>query len=302
LTTIEVGREPSVVADSITTDTKPEEGSGPTSIVLAPRPPLGRRIQRWTVVTGVGLLLAVLGWWLFVDPIAHLWYQSRQQQLAAQGGSVLAPKVGQQVAVLQNVQTGLNVVVAQGDSSSVLRGGPGHQPGTPLPGHRGNSVIFGHAAHWGGPFRDLHSLAVGSPIYVKTRSGQVYKYLVTASQSVSGTDRRLLAPSTDFRLTLVTTTGGIFSGGHLVVTAISGPKGRLQGPTSTTRASPDIESRIVNANVGGFFLRGGAAVGVVWLVRRRHRLRVALLVSSPVVLSALLSLCLALDLVLNPLA
>jgi hypothetical protein len=59
---------------------------------------------------------------------------------------------------------------------------------------------------------------------------------------------------------------------------------------------------VVNSEVGGFLLRGALAFGVFWFVRLRHQLSVALALATPVALAALLSLYLAFDLVINPLA
>ena len=68
----------------------------------------------------------------------------------AQSPSVLAPKTGEPVGILQiDTPITLNVVIGQGVGTPQLRAGPGHEPGTPLPGALGNSVIYGHdAARW----------------------------------------------------------------------------------------------------------------------------------------------------------
>ena len=49
----------------------------------------------------------------------------------------------------------LEAVVFEGVSSATLAKGPGHMPGTPIPGQPGNSVISGHRTTYGRPFYDF---------------------------------------------------------------------------------------------------------------------------------------------------
>lgn len=61
-------------------------------------------------------------------------------------------------------------VVVEGVSHEDLKKGPGHYPGTDLPGQVGNVVISGHRTTYGAPFNRLDELAVGDPIVLETRS------------------------------------------------------------------------------------------------------------------------------------
>ena len=62
-------------------------------------------------------------------------------------------------------------VVVEGVSPADLQKGPGHYPGTALPGEIGNTVISGHRTTYGAPFNDLLDLRDGDAVVVETRDG-----------------------------------------------------------------------------------------------------------------------------------
>ena len=59
---------------------------------------------------------------------------------------------------------GVSSVVVAGTDASSLRLGPGHYPGTPLPGARGTVAIAGHRTTYGAPFRKLDRLDRGDRV------------------------------------------------------------------------------------------------------------------------------------------
>lgn len=61
---------------------------------------------------------------------------------------------------------GLDVEYAAGVHPSVLERGPGHWPGTALPGQVGNAVVSGHRTTFTSPFGDLDLLDPGDTIAV----------------------------------------------------------------------------------------------------------------------------------------
>lgn len=61
---------------------------------------------------------------------------------------------------------GLDVEYAAGVQPSVLERGPGHWPGTAMPGQVGNAVVSGHRTTWTSPFGDLDLLGPGDTIAV----------------------------------------------------------------------------------------------------------------------------------------
>jgi sortase A len=68
-------------------------------------------------------------------------------------------------------------VVVEGVGRADLKKGPGHFPGTALPGQLGNLVISGHRTTYGAPFNRLDVLHRGDAIVVETRT-EFYTYSV----------------------------------------------------------------------------------------------------------------------------
>ena len=66
---------------------------------------------------------------------------------------------------------GVSSVVVAGTGASSLRLGPGHYPGTPLPGARGTVAIAGHRTTYGAPFRHLDELARGDRVELRMPYG-----------------------------------------------------------------------------------------------------------------------------------
>ena len=64
---------------------------------------------------------------------------------------------------------GLDEVVVEGVDDETLNAGPGHLPGSVLPGEAGNSVI---SAHRDRHFRPLARVAVGDTVEVETLAGR----------------------------------------------------------------------------------------------------------------------------------
>ncbi len=61
---------------------------------------------------------------------------------------------------------GLDVAYGEGVYAKALERGPGHWPGTPLPGEAGNSVLSGHRNTHTQPFKELDRLKHGDKIQV----------------------------------------------------------------------------------------------------------------------------------------
>src|SRR3954447_1039022 len=78
---------------------------------------------------------------------------------------------GQPLGRLRVRSIGVSSVVVAGTDASSLRLGPGHYPGTPLPGARGTVAIAGHRTTYGAPFRRLDKLARGDRIELKMPYG-----------------------------------------------------------------------------------------------------------------------------------
>jgi len=122
-------------------------------------------------------------------------------------------------AVIRIPKIGLNQAVVDGVSGSHLKQGPGHYPGTAIPGYTGNSVISGHRTTYTKPFYDLDLLGAGDPIIVDTPDGS-YRYIVESAHVVAPDDASLLAATDRAVLTLTTCTPKGTALSRLVVVAV----------------------------------------------------------------------------------
>ena len=75
-------------------------------------------------------------------------------------------------------------VVVEGVGVEDLKLGPGHIPGTALPGEVGNVVLSGHRTTYGAPFNRWAELPPGAEVVVETRD-RWFTYTVTGSRIVS---------------------------------------------------------------------------------------------------------------------
>jgi sortase A len=101
---------------------------------------------------------------------------------------VAEPAAGQPFAVMHVPRWGTRVTVVQGVSTADLRKGPGHYPGTAVPGQIGNVAVAGHRGPAGAPFNDIDKLVDGDPIVVETATSwyvyRVARHVVVAPDRV----------------------------------------------------------------------------------------------------------------------
>ena len=118
----------------------------------------------------------------------------------------------------------LDAVVFEGVDRTTLKSGPGHMPGTPLPGQPGNAVISGHRTTYGRPFYDLDQLVVGDEIAVETALG-ISRYAVRQVLIVAPTDVWVAANIDGAWLTLTTCHPRFSAAERLIIQAelIDGP-------------------------------------------------------------------------------
>jgi sortase A len=193
------------------------------------------------------------------------------------------------VAVLQVPALGGDQVVVQGSSPEDLKQGPGHLPGTPLPGEFGNSVVVGHRLTYGGPFAHLDRLTTGDTITVLTGQGQ-FAYKVTHVATVQPGQSDVIGPTADSRLTLVTSTSAMSSDRRAVTaTLVGNPVGVATRPPAT--AGSDELGTV--GDVAGLYLAiiwmmalAAVAVAAVFAYRNWPR-TAAHLVTTPVILMLL---------------
>jgi sortase A len=81
---------------------------------------------------------------------------------------------------------GLNDVMVEGTGGADLRTGPGHYPGTPLPGQPGTVAVAGHRTTYGAPFRHLDAVHPGDRVELAMPYG-VFTYRVERTRIVPPT-------------------------------------------------------------------------------------------------------------------
>ena len=128
------------------------------------------------------------------------------------------PADGEAMAHLVIPRIGVDEFVVEGVSRSDLKKGPGHYPGTPLPGQPGNAAIAGHRTTWGQPFHRVDELAAGDEILVTTLQGS-FRYEVVGTEIVSPRDVHVVEDQGDDRLTLTSCHPKYSARERIVVTA-----------------------------------------------------------------------------------
>lgn len=163
-----------------------------------------RFIGEMLITIGLVLLLFV-AYELWVTDIFNNRTQSKlhttlQQEWASTPKAPTVQKVdiGDGIAVLRIPRFGRSYdpVIVEGAGTAALEKGPGHYPGSALPGQVGNFVVSGHRTTYGKPFSRLDELRVGDKIVVETRDRWV-TYAVTSTRIVSPSDVNVILPVPD---------------------------------------------------------------------------------------------------------
>lgn len=145
---------------------------------------------------------------------------------------IAPPAPGGPVGVISIPKISLQMVVVEGTDADQLRSGPGHYPGTPLPGEAGNVAIAGHRTTYLHPFYNLDALAPGDAIDILTVQG-LFVYHVVSSRAVDPSDVAVVAPTATPMLTL-TTCNPRYSASQRLVVQASLAADVLTGTTATT--------------------------------------------------------------------
>jgi sortase A len=129
-------------------------------------------------------------------PDTSTWSSSRVQAYHASALVEADPLVG----VVEIPAVSLEVPLYSDTSELHLNRGAGLIPGMARPGGAGNVGVAGHRD---GYFRSLRKVKVGEIIEVRTRKAH-YRYRISSLAVVPSTDARLLAPTPQPAITLVT--------------------------------------------------------------------------------------------------
>ncbi len=229
---------------------------------------------------------------------------SGHEVIASQtASSISQPAAGAAVGQLWIPRIGISDVIVQGVGDAQLEQGPGHYPGTALPGEIGNVGIAGHRTTYAHPFYNLDALATGDAIYILTTQGY-FHYTVTGSQIVSPTDTSVLDSTPEkATLTLTTCNPRYSAAQRLVVTAaFNGTPAQPLTTTTTSHAIGELAGGTTGSSLGGdsapwlppvlwALLTLGIVVGtyLLWRVSSRRALRIVIvLAAAPLFLLALL--------------
>ena len=165
-----------------------------THAAAQPSPPVSG--ERWRMaVRGLGQLLITAGLVILLFVVYELYgtgYYTRSQQHHLQqdlieqwrhgggldsGNGSADPKlqhlpIGSGIAILRipRLGNGYHFVVVEGTGYEDLKKGPGHYPGTALPGQVGNFAVAGHRTTYEAPFNRIDAIRNGDEIVLETQS------------------------------------------------------------------------------------------------------------------------------------
>lgn len=211
----------------------------------------------------------------------------------------VAPVKGEAIGQIKIPKIGLDAYVIEGVDDADLHEGPGHYPGTPLPGQDGNAAIAGHRTTYGAPFANIDELIPGDKITVTTIQG-TFTYAVLAQPDGSGhiivnpSQSEVLDDVGDNRLTLTACHPKYSASKRIVVFA------QLQGEPKPFTPPPDHDGApetVVSLDLGTetgpkrpvfFYGLLCAAIWIAaWLIGKRWRKWPAYFIGLPFFLVAL---------------
>jgi sortase A len=200
-----------------------------TAVARTGRDPAGSASRQplRAFVRGIGQVLITAGlvillfvgyelWWTgittrhdqhrLLSTLQHQWAQAQKQTQTPKGRAELKaqikdPPLGSGIAILRIPRLGKNYafVVVQGTSTADLEKGPGHYPGTAMPGQLGNFYVAGHRTTYLHPFYNINELKPGDPIVLETAT-MWFTYTVEDIPRTSAKYQEIVSP-TDFPVT-----------------------------------------------------------------------------------------------------
>ena len=105
------------------------------------------------------------------------------------------------IATIQIPKIGLSDTVYEGVTLTVIDHGPGHWPGTAMPGQWGNVVIAGHRVTHSHPFRNIDQLGAGDEIILQTNTTR-YVYKMTENMIVTPDHTQIVNQHPAYEVTL----------------------------------------------------------------------------------------------------
>ncbi len=214
------------------------------------------------------------------------------------------PADGQPVGIIEIPKIGLERVIVQGVSKADLKKGPGHYPGTPLPGQAGNSGIAGHRTTYGAPFNRIDELSPGDQVLITTPQGRfTYKVIPgpgsdQAPYVVKPTDVSVLLDKGDNRITLTACHPKYSAKQRIIVNAVLSSEPAAAAPVSTSASSSKpkvVQAAQLDEGLGGdtsalpvaiAFVAAALVVGLLaWFLGRRGHKWLLYALATPIVLA-----------------
>jgi len=106
-----------------------------------------------------------------------------------------------QVGTIEIPKIGVSKPMFEGITLTTLDHGPGHWPGTAMPGQLGNVVIAGHRVSHDKPFRNIDKLVPGDDVIMTTADGR-FDYKVTGTDIVYPDALWIVDQTPDYTATL----------------------------------------------------------------------------------------------------
>jgi sortase A len=199
-------------------------------LAVAASPARRARPPRRAALLVAGLAVALLGSYLGSNTYASLGQRELEGRLDALlqraarmdpvDRSSLSYAPGDPIARLVVPAIGLDVVVVEGTTPALMRRGPGHLPGSAVPGEQGVAIVTGNRLGFGGFFQRLDQLQVGDRILVRSALGST-AYTVT-ERSVVPADRLDLATDSEKRVLVLFASAHLWGGSdRLVIRAVA---------------------------------------------------------------------------------
>lgn len=198
---------------------------------------------------------------------------------------------GSAVAIMSIPRIHVDQVVVEGTTTQLMKQGPGHVRGSPLPGEFGNAVVAGHRTTYGAPFRNLNALHARDTITVTTGQGS-FTYVVMQVYHIQAGQPDVFGGTPDSRLTLITSDPPYAARGRLAVVAT------LRGAPVALASRPPVP---VGASELGLSADPvGAVLALIWTqllivtlwisrrLYRRWNPTVAYLLATPIVVAIVL--------------
>jgi sortase A len=204
------------------------------------------------------------------------------------------PVTGDVVGKIEIPSIGLDWMFVEGVGLDVLKDGPGHYEGTPMPGEEGNASIAGHRTTYGQPFHNIDKIGPGDEIIVTYITGARFVYEYRETQIVSPDRVDVIESTDDNRLTLTACHPKFSAAERIIVTsALVGrpPPPGPDAPGEPTEVSLGFESLDGESVSKIPALLWGLAAALVfaaaWAVGRWWRRIPAYVIGAPVFLVVL---------------